>query len=109
MLTSVTDLGLQSACHLRKLCPQRLAGAGMMNLCVLAYVDGRPVSAERLVASSAADAVRQVLLDGRLEACDVFDGKKKVAVIDHGFITIAGQQRSLNPALAADDQPTDAG
>ncbi len=80
-----------------------------MNYCVLAYVDGRPVSAERLVASSAAEAVRQVLLDGRLASCEVFEGKRKVAVLDHGFITIAGQQRSLNPALAADDRLPDVG
>jgi hypothetical protein len=81
----------------------------MKNFCVLTYVDGRPVSAERLVASSAAEAVRQVLLDSRLASCEVFEGKRKVAVVDHGFITIAGQQRSLTPALAADDRPTNAG
>ena len=57
----------------------------MKNFCVLAYVDGRPVSAERLVASSAADAVRQVLLDRRLASWDVFEGRRKVAVVDHGF------------------------
>jgi hypothetical protein len=81
----------------------------MMNFCVLAYVDGRPVSAERLVASSVADAVRQVLLAGRLASCEVFEGKRKVAVVDHGFITVAGQQCSLTPALAAVDRPEDAG
>ena len=75
----------------------------MKNFCVLTYVDGRPVSAERLAASSAAEAVRQVLLDGRLASCEVFEGKRKVAVIDDGFITIAGQPRARSPALAASD------
>ena len=51
-----------------------------MRFCVLAYVDGRPVSAERFAASSAAEAVRRVLLDGRLVSCEVFEGKRKVAV-----------------------------
>ena len=66
----------------------------MMNFCVLTYIDGRPVSAERLVARGAAEAVRQVLLDGRLVSCEVFEGKRKVAVLDQGFITIAGQPHS---------------
>jgi hypothetical protein len=81
----------------------------MMNFCVLAYVDGRPVSAERLVASCAADAVRQVLLEDRLASCEVFEGKRKVAVVDNGFITIAGQQSSMTSALAAVDGHKNAG
>lgn len=93
-----TDLGLQSPRRLRKLCPQRLAGAGMKNFCVLAYVDGRPVSAERLVASSAAEAVSQLLTENRLASCEVFEGRRKVAVLDRGFVTIAGQPHPLRPA-----------
>jgi hypothetical protein len=81
----------------------------MMNFCVLAYVDGKPVSAERLLASSAADAVRQVLLERRLASCEVFEGKRKVAVVDHGFITIAGQQCSPIATLAAVDGRRNAG
>lgn len=108
LLAWITDLGLQFPCRLRKLSPQRLAGAGMKNFCVLTYVDGRPVSAERLAASSAAEAVRQVLLDGRLASCEVFEGKRKVAVIDDGFITIAGQPGAPSSALAASDLSTTA-
>jgi hypothetical protein len=70
----------------------------MTNFCVLAYVDGRPVSAERLVASSAAEAVSQLLTDNRLASCEVFEGKRKVAVLDRGFISIAGQPHTLRPA-----------
>ena len=80
----------------------------MKNFCVLAYVDGRPVSAERLVASSAAEAVRQVLLDGQLASCEVFEGRRRVAVVDQGFVTIAGLPRSQSPALAASDRSTTA-
>ena len=72
----------------------------MKNFCVLAYVDGRPVSAERLVASSAAEAVSQLLTENRLASCEVFEGRRKMAVVDGGLITIVGQQRSLVSAFA---------
>ena len=70
----------------------------MKNFCGLAYVDGRPVSAERLVASSAAEAVSQLLTENRLASCEVFEGRRKVAVLDRGFVTIAGQPHTLRPA-----------
>lgn len=91
-LTYVSHLGLENVSCARKLYAQRLAGAGMTNFCVLAYVNGRPVSADRLVASSPAEAVRLLLQDKQLASCEVYQGRRVVAAIDGGLITIAGQR-----------------
>lgn len=64
----------------------------MTNFCVLAYVNGRPVSADRLMASSPVEAVRLLLQNRQLASCEVYQGRRMVAAIDDGLITIAGQR-----------------
>lgn len=67
-------------------------GASMTNFCVLAYVNGKPVSAERLSASSPAEAVKQILQDKQSCSFEIYHGRQVVAVIDQGLITIPGQR-----------------